>query len=164
MIIYLKNKHTLKIDEFFFKCSIGKKGLTKKKIEGDYKTPVGIFKIGKLYYRKDRLKAPQSNLSKIIITKNMGWCNDVRNKKKYNKLIKVQKNIKHEKLYRNDFKYDLMIPIEYNTKKRILGKGSCIFLHLTKNLSPTAGCLALKKNDFFIMLKLIDKKTKIKII
>ena len=94
----------------------------------------------------------------------MGWCNDLRNKKNYNKLIKIQKNIKHEKLYRNDFKYDLMIPIEYNTKKRILGKGSCIFLHLTNNLRPTAGCLALKKNDFLVMLKLIDKKTKIKIV
>ncbi len=164
MIIYLKNKHTLKIDEFYFKCSIGKKGLTKKKIEGDFKTPIGTFKIGKLYYRKDRLTPPKTNLSKIIITKNMGWCDDLRNKKKYNKLIKIQKNIKHEKLYRNDFKYDLMIPIEYNTKKRILGKGSCIFLHLTNNLRPTAGCLALKKNDFLVMLKLIDKKTKIKII
>ena len=75
----------------------------------------------------------------------------------------MQKKIKHEKLYRNDFKYDLMIPIEYNTKKRILGKGSCIFLHLTKDFNPTAGCITIKKNDFLIMLKLIDKKTKIKI-
>ena len=69
MIIYLKNKHTLKIDEFYFKCCIGKKGLTKKKIEGDLKTPIGSFKIGKLYYRKDRLSPPYSNLSKIPILK-----------------------------------------------------------------------------------------------
>ena len=163
MIIYLKNKNTLKIDEFYFKCCVGKNGLTKKKIEGDLKTPIGSFKIGKLYYRKDRLSPPYSNLSKIPITKNMGWCDDTRNKENYNKLIKVQKNIKHEKLYRNDTKYDLMIPIEYNTKKRVLKKGSCIFLHLTKNFKSTAGCIAVKKNDFFIMLKLIDKKTKIKI-
>ena len=164
MIIYLKNKHTLKIDEFYFKCCIGKKGLTKKKIEGDLKTPTGTFKIGKLYYRKDRLSSPNSNLSKVPITKNMGWCDDIKNKKNYNKLIKVQKKIKHEKLYRDDFKYNLMIPIEYNTKKRILGKGSCIFLHLTKNYNPTKGCIALKESDFLVMLKLIDKKTKIKII
>ncbi len=163
MIIYLKDKNILKIDEFYFKCCIGKNGLTKKKIEGDLKTPKGAFKIGKLYYRKDRLSPPHSNLSKVPITKNMGWCDDIRNKKNYNKLIKTKKNIKHEKLYRNDSKYDLMIPIEYNTKKRILGKGSCIFLHLTKNFSPTAGCIAIKKNDFLIMLKLINKKTKIKI-
>ena len=163
MIIYLKNKHTLKIDDFYFKCSIGKNGLTKKKIEGDLKTPIGIFRIGKLYYRKDRLSLPHTNLSKVPITRNMGWCDDTKSKKNYNKLIKVQKKIKHEKLYRNDFRYDLMIPIEYNSKKRILGKGSCIFLHLTKNFRPTAGCIAIKKNDFFIMLKLIGKNTKIKI-
>ena len=163
MIIYLKNKHTLKIDDFNFKCSIGKKGFSKKKTEGDLKTPVGTFKIGKLYYRKDRLSSPQSNLPKVPITKNMGWCDDTRNRNNYNKLIKVHKKIKHEKLYRNDSKYNLMIPIEYNSKKRILGKGSCIFLHLTKNFKPTAGCIALKKSDFLIMLKLIDKNTKIKI-
>ena len=94
----------------------------------------------------------------------MGWCDDPNNLKYYNKLIKIKKNIKHEHLYRKDSKYDLMIPIEYNSKKRILGKGSCIFLHLTKNFRPTAGCIAIKKNDFFIMLKLIGKNTKIKII
>ena len=82
---------------------------------------------------------------------------------KSNKLIKVSKNIKHEKLYRNDKKYDLLIPIKYNFKKRVKGKGSCIFIHLTKNYQPTAGCIALKKKDFLILLKLINKKTKIKI-
>ncbi len=75
-----------------------------------------------------------------------------------------KEKIKHEKLFRKDNKYDLLIPIKYNQKKRILGKGSCIFLHLTKNYKPTAGCIALNKNDFLIMLKIIDKKTKIKII
>ncbi len=163
MIIYLKNKYTLKVDEFYFKCSIGKNSLTKKKLEGDLKTPIGTFKIGNLYYRRDRLSPPQTNLSKIPITKNMGWCDDLKSKKYYNKLIKIQKKVKHEKLYRNDFKYDLMIPIEYNTKRTMLGKGSCIFLHLTKNYNATAGCIALKKSDFLILLKLINKKTKIKI-
>ena len=163
MIIYLKNKHTLQVDNFYFKCSIGKKGLTKKKIEDDKKTPIGSFKISHLYYRKDRIKKPQTHLHCIPIKKNMGWCDDLTNKKNYNKLIKVDKNIKHEKLYRNDKKYDLLIPIKYNFKKRIIGKGSCIFLHLTKNYKPTAGCIALKKKDFLIMIKIIDKDTRIKI-
>ena len=74
-----------------------------------------------------------------------------------------KKEIKHEKLYRKDTKYDLIIPIKYNFKKPVLGKGSCIFLHVTKNFKPTAGCIALKKKDFLIMLKLISSKTKIKI-
>ena len=92
----------------------------------------------------------------------MGWCNDVKNKK-YNKLIKINDNCSHEKLIRRDKKYDLLIPIKYNFDNSISGKGSCIFLHLTKNYKPTAGCIALKKKDFEILLKLIDKKTKIKI-
>ena len=93
----------------------------------------------------------------------MGWCNDIRFPKKYNKLIKIKKKIKHEKLKRKDYKYDLLIPIKYNFKKPIVGLGSCIFIHLTKNYKPTAGCIALKKKDFLIMLKLIKKNSKIKI-
>ena len=90
----------------------------------------------------------------------MGWCDDVLNKK-YNKMIKIKKNIKHEKLYRADNKYDLLIPIKYNFNKPKKGLGSCIFIHLTQNYKPTNGCIALKKKDFLIMLKLIDKRTKI---
>ena len=93
----------------------------------------------------------------------MGWCDDIRFPKKYNKLFIIEKKIKHEKLKRNDYKYDLLIPIKYNFKKRVIGQGSCIFIHLTKNYKPTAGCIALKKKDFLIMLKLIKKKSKIKI-
>ena len=68
-----------------------------------------------------------------------------------------------ESVKKLDKKYDLLIPIKYNYHKRISGKGSCIFLHLTNNYKPTAGCIALNKNDFLIMLKIINKKTKIKI-
>jgi len=163
MIIFLKNKHTLEIDSFNFKCSIGKNGLTKKKIEGDKKTPIGTFKIDHLYYRKDRIKIPKISLKCIQIKSKMGWCDDVSAPKKYNKLINITDNIHHEKLFRKDYKYDLLIPIKYNSYKRIPGKGSCIFLHLTKKYTPTAGCITLSKKDFLIMLKLINKKTKIKI-
>ena len=164
MIIYLKNKQTLKVDDFSFKCVVGKNGFSNNKVEGDKKTPKGIFGIENLYYRKDKINKIQTKLRSIPISKSMGWCDDVKNKKYYNKLIKIGNKIKHEKLFRNDSKYDLLIPIKYNYKKRILGKGSCIFLHLTNNYKPTAGCIAINKNDFLIMLKIIDRKTKIKII
>ena len=163
MTIFLKNKHTLKIDDFYFHCCIGKNGISKKKIEGDKKTPIGTFGIQHLYYRKDKLKKPRTSLKCIKINKDMGWCDDVNVSKKYNKLIKVEKKISHEKLYRKDYKYDLFIPIKYNFKNSIIGKGSCIFIHLTKSYQPTAGCIALKKKDFLILLKLISKRTKIKI-
>ena len=163
MIILLKNKHTLQIDEFYFQCCIGKNGVTTKKIEGDKKTPSGIFKIDHLYYREDRVNLPKLNLKCIKITEKMGWCDDQNYPKKYNQLININDKVGHEKLFRRDHKYDLLIPIKFNYKKRIPGKGSCIFIHLTKDYRATAGCLALKKKDFLIMLRLINKNTQIKI-
>jgi len=163
MTILIKNKHTLEIDDFKFKCCVGKKGFTKNKKEGDKKTPKGTFEIENLYYRKDRKQKPSTLLNCIAIKKDMGWSHDVSFPKKYNKLFKIQKNISHEKLKRKDYKYDFLIPIKYNFKKPIVGHGSCIFIHLTNDYKPTAGCIALKEKDFLIMAKLIKKNSKIKI-
>ena len=93
----------------------------------------------------------------------MGWCNDI-NHKLYNKKIKIKKNVKHEKLFRSDYKYDYFIPIQYNWRYPKKNKGSAIFIHLTKNYKPTAGCIALLQKDFLILVKLIKSSTKIKII
>ena len=164
MIIILKNKYTLQVDEFLFKCSIGKNGFTKRKIEGDKKTPKGTFGLEHLYYRKDRLDKPQTLLKCIEISKTMGWCDDVRYPQKYNQLIDIDNKFKFEKLKRRDHKYDLFIPIKYNYSNPVVGLGSAIFIHLTKNYKPTAGCIALSKKDFLIMLKIIKKDTKIKIL
>ena len=162
MLLKLKNKEYLIIDEFKFKCSIGKKGLKLKKKEGDNCTPRGVFKIGKVYYRPDRIKKLDTILKTKVITKNMGWCDDPYNKN-YNKEIILNKKNKGEKLFRKDNTYDILIVIEYNTKKTQAFKGSAIFIHLTKNYSQTRGCIALKKNDLLILLKIIDRKSKIKI-
>jgi len=162
MTIIIKNKETLIFEDFTFKCCIGKNGITNNKIEGDDKTPKGLFSLGNVYFRKDRNFKPITNLNSILINKQMGWCNDVRNKK-YNKIIKVNKKIKHEKMFRRDYKYDYVLAINYNTKNTKIGKGSAIFIHLTKDYLPTAGCIGIKKKDMLILLKLINKKTKIKI-
>jgi L,D-peptidoglycan transpeptidase YkuD (ErfK/YbiS/YcfS/YnhG family) len=163
MQIIIIEKDTLLYDEFKFKCSIGKNGKTSKKIEGDNKTPKGLYALGPLYYRKNRLLKLSTKLKKIEIMKNFGWCDDVKSKF-YNKPIKTNINVRHEKLYRNDKKYDLLIPIEYNSKKPKKNKGSAIFLHLTSNYKKTQGCVAIKEKDMLILLNLINKKTKIKII
>ena len=163
MAIIVKNKHTLLIDEFKFRCCIGKNGSTRRKNEGDKKTPKGTFEVEHLYFRKDRKEKPSTQLKCIEIKKDMGWCNDSRFPKKYNQLFKLEEKIRHEKLKRRDYKYDFLIPIKYNFKKPVSGRGSCIFIHLTKDYKPTAGCIALKKKDFLIMLRLINKNTKIKI-
>ena len=160
MLIRLKNKDTLNIDEFSFKCSIGKNGLKSKKVEGDFSTPKGSFLLKKLYYRSDRFKKINTILPKIKIKKNMGWCNDPKNKY-YNSLIKITKKIKHEKMFRRDRKYDLVIVLDYNLHKPVPFKGSAIFIHITNNYQSTAGCIALSKNDMLVLLKIINKKTKI---
>ena len=162
MLLKFKNKEHLIVDEFKFKCSIGKKGLKSKKKEGDNCTPIGVFELGKVYYRADRIKKPDTILKTKKITKNMGWCDDPYNKN-YNKEIILNRKNKGEKLFRKDSIYDILIVIEYNTNKVRPFKGSAIFIHLTKNYYPTQGCIALKKNDLLILLKIIKKKSKIKI-
>tara|TARA_B110000114_G_C15069511_1_gene388998 strand:+ start:156 stop:650 length:495 start_codon:yes stop_codon:yes gene_type:complete len=161
MSIILKNKHTLQVNDFYFTCCIGQNGTTNKKQEGDKKTPKGNYSLEHLYYRKDKIKILQTKIKTIKIKKEMGWCDDPKDTKNYNKLIKIRNTSKCEKLYRKDRKYDLVIPIKYNFRNRVMGKGSCIFIHLTNNYKPTAGCIALKKKDFLIMLKLINKRTRI---
>ncbi len=160
MIIRLKNKDTLNFDDFSIKCVIGKNGLNKNKKEGDKSTPIGNFKLGPLYWRADKIEKPETNIFCKKINKNMGWCNDI-DSRFYNKEIKVNKKLKHEKLFRKDYKYNLFLVIKYNDRKIIRNKGSAIFIHLTKNYKKTAGCIAVKEKDFLVMIKLLSKKSKI---
>ena len=161
MIIHVKDKNTLIIDEFKFKCCVGKNGLNSNKKEGDYSTPKGLFDLKKLYFRKDRVGTPKCRITKKIIKYNMAWCDNPKHKK-YNEEIQEYGKNNKESLYRADNIYNYIISISHNHKK-IPNKGSAIFIHLTDNYKPTAGCVALQKKDFEILLKLIDKKTKIKI-
>ena len=160
MNIYIKKK-ILIYKGYKLKCSLGKFGTTSSKKEGDLATPKGIFDIGALYYRKDRIQLPKCKLIKKIIKKNMGWCDDVKSKL-YNKEIRFPFKYKAEKLYIKNNIYDLIINIKYNQKPIIKGKGSAIFLHIAKKkYKPTKGCIAIKKNDLLKILPLINKKTKI---
>jgi L,D-peptidoglycan transpeptidase YkuD (ErfK/YbiS/YcfS/YnhG family) len=161
MIIHVKNKNTFIIDDFSFKCCVGENGLNSNKKEGDRSTPKGLFKLKKLYFRKDRVGVPNCKITKKVITKNIAWCDDSYHKK-YNEEIQVFNIKNRENLYRKDYKYDYLVTISHNDK-RIPLKGSAIFIHLTNDYKPTAGCIALKKKDFEIMLKLINQQTKIKI-
>ncbi len=164
MQILVTKKNTLLFKEFKFKCSLGKKGITLRKFEGDKKTPKGIYELGPLYFRKDRIPKPKTKLKTIEIKRNFGWCDD-SNSTHYNSKINITDNSKfsYEKLFRKDNNYDLLIPIKYNTFKTKKNKGSAIFLHLTKNYKNTLGCVALKKKDMLVLLKLINSKTKINI-
>ena len=90
MIIRIRDKHILEIDDFQFRCCIGKRGLSNNKKEGDKCTPKGKFNLNKIFYRADRILKFKSKIEKIKIKKNMGWCDDPKSKH-YNQLIYISK-------------------------------------------------------------------------
>ena len=162
-MIIVKKSGYLNYKNFKFRCALGKNGIGQKKREGDFVTPKGKYKLIKIYYRADRIKKVRSPLKKIKIKKNMGWCDDV-NSKYYNKQIKINKKISHEKLHRKDNLYDIVVVLNYNINPIIKGKGSAIFLHIAKkNYNKTQGCIALKKNELLSLISKIKKNTQIRI-
>ena len=160
MIIINKSGY-LKYKNLKFRCALGKAGIGKKKIEGDSITPRGKFNIVKIYYRSDRVKKISSKYKLIKISKNIGWCDDP-NSKSYNQLIKLPTKYTHEKLYRKDNLYDLLIVLNYNMSPIIKNKGSAIFIHIARqNYKKTSGCVAIKKAHLIKLIKKIKKNTKV---
>ncbi len=144
------------------KCAIGKKGIGYKRKEGDLITPLGQFNIKYILYRKDRVKV-SSKLKKKVIKKNMGWCDDPKSSH-YNKLVKLPFDYKHEKLYKNENVYDIILVLNYNMNPIKKNKGSAIFIHVAKNnFKRTKGCIAIKKISLIKLIKKINPYTKVKI-
>jgi len=162
-MIIVKKSGYLKYKNFRFRCAVGKAGIGEKIKEGDNVTPKGIFKITKIYYRADRIKYIKTNIRRIKIKKDMGWCDDPKSKF-YNMQIKIPNKYSYEKLYRNDNLYDLIAVLNYNTRPILKNKGSAIFIHISNNsYKKTAGCIALKKKNLIYILSKIKKNIKIKI-
>ena len=158
------NKKYLIYRNYKAKCAIGKRGIGIKKREGDLITPKGAYKIRYVLYRKDRVKKLKTKLKKIVLKKNMGWCNDP-NSTHYNKLIKLPATYSFEKLYKKENIYDIILVLNYNMRPIVRNKGSAIFIHVVKgNYKKTEGCVSLKKNDLLKILKQINKNTLIKIV
>ena len=173
LVINFNKKYFLRLGNKIFGCQIGKGGFQKavKKIEGDKKTPIGRWYLKTIYYRSDKVLRPKFKKKNVLkihkITKNCGWCDDIRSHY-YNKYIKINNfetlKIKHEKLWREDDAYDLIIVISHNIKPTIKNKGSAIFIHCNlKDNMETAGCIALEKKDLNFLIKNIRHKTYIKI-
>ena len=157
------NNSFLYFQSYKLKCSIGKNGTSYNKKEGDNKTPKGNFKFKHILYRKDRVLKIKTNLKKIIIKKNMGWCDDPKSKY-YNQLICAPFKHSYEKLWLKENIYDVVLIINYNLSPVIKKKGSAIFLHIAKDKYPhTKGCIAIRKKDMKLLISKIDKKTKLKV-
>jgi len=160
----LINKKYLTYGQYKVKCALGKRGIGHKKKEGDLITPIGQYKIKFILYRKDRVKKIHSKLKKVIIKKNMGWCDDP-NSEKYNKLINLPFNFKYEKLFKKENTYDIILVLNYNMNPIKKNKGSAIFIHVVKkNYRKTKGCIAIGKTQLLKIIKKIKNNTKVKIV
>ena len=158
----LINKNYLTYNKLKVKCAIGKKGIGNKRKEGDLITPRGQFIIKYILYRKDRVKIV-TKLKKKIIKKNMGWCNDPKSSD-YNKIVKLPFSYRHEKLFKKENTYDIILVLNYNMNPVKKNKGSAIFIHVAKNsFKKTEGCVAIKKINLIKLLKEINPYTKVKI-
>jgi len=162
-MIIVKKSGYLKYKNLRFRCALGEAGIKKKEKEGDNVTPKGIFKIIKMYYRSDKIKNITTDIKKIKIKRNMGWCDDPSSDL-YNQQIKLPNTYSHEKLYRNDNLYDLILVLNYNINPTKKYKGSAIFIHIAKNsYKKTKGCIALKRKHLIELISKIKKNTKIKV-
>lgn len=145
--------NSLVTEKALYRCSHGQNGCTPDKIEGDRMSPIGDFPLHRVFYRPDKVPLPETRLPVVAITENMGWCDDPASPE-YNTLIDLPFTGSHEKMWRDDNLYDLVIEVGYNDDPIIPGKGSAIFIHCADaDYKGTAGCVALKVADLQSLLK-----------
>ncbi len=142
-----------------YRCAIGENGVTDTPQEGAKKTPLGDFPLRECWYRADRIAAPVTTLPLKIIRQEDGWC-DAPSHPDYNRHVTLPFAASHERLWRDDHTYDIIVPLGFNDTDIVPGKGSAIFFHLAKpNYSPTLGCIAVSLPDMLKILAKVDKKT-----
>jgi L,D-peptidoglycan transpeptidase YkuD (ErfK/YbiS/YcfS/YnhG family) len=137
------------------RCSLGRGGVkeAQNKQEGDGATPLGHWPMRQVFYRPDRLSKPETGLAILSLTPQMGWCDDPAHSL-YNQQVDLPFPASHEKLWREDGIYDLIVVLGYNDAPVVPGKGSAIFLHLARpDFSPTEGCIACSQPDLLDLLK-----------
>jgi L,D-peptidoglycan transpeptidase YkuD (ErfK/YbiS/YcfS/YnhG family) len=138
-----------------FRCAVGRSGVTpaSAKREGDGATPAGVWRLGDVYWREDRLPRPRTGLTLIRTHPDMGWC-DAPGDPRYNQPVLLPYSASAEHMWREDEVYDLCIVLLYNTDPVIAGMGSAIFLHIARpNYASTEGCLACAREDLLSLLE-----------
>ena len=160
----LRVPNQLLVGEQVLACTIGREGVAPEgeKREGDLKTPTGNFAMRCCYYRPDRIAVPlETDLPLIPLTPEDGWCDDPEHPM-YNRPVKLPFDGRHEKLWREDHVYDLIIPLGYNDGPIVPGAGSAIFMHLMRDDGVgTEGCIALKKSDLLALLPKLTRATEV---
>jgi len=155
MIFTAHANGTLTWDQHSVRAALGKGGLITEcnKREGDGKSPAGIYPIRYVFYRPDRVDAPETALPVVALTPNDGWCDDP-NSSDYNRHVTLPFAASHEKLWRDDHVYDLVVVLGHNDAPPVAGMGSAIFMHIAReDYSGTEGCVALALTDLLEVLK-----------
>src|SRR6185312_11774159 len=146
-----------------WRCAIGAGGVREDKVEGDGATPAGAYPLRHLYFRNDRLVLPKVRLPARPIAEHDGWCDDPRSPA-YNRLVRVPNEWSHEKMWREDGLYDLVVVLGYNDDPPEGEWGSAIFLHVAReDMSPTRGCIAFARNDLLELVTLLSPETRINV-
>lgn len=141
--------------------ALGRGGILANKREGDGGTPRGTFHPRRLWWRADRHARPQTFLSVRPIRPTDAWCEDP-NDRHYNRPVRLTPNDGGDRLTRADHLYDFIVEIDHNTRPRIAGRGSAVFLHLARqNFGPTAGCVSMTKAAMLQLLRRLSPKTRI---
>ena len=133
----------------------GKAGVVADKREGDHASPAGTFPLLRVFYRPDRLAAPATALPLTALAPGDGWCDDPGDPS-YNAPVALPYPASHEKLWRDDGLYDLIVVVGYNTAPVVPGKGSAIFLHCASpDFADTEGCIAIAREVLIALLGLL---------
>ncbi|WP_022720474.1 L,D-transpeptidase [Rhodopseudomonas sp. B29] len=141
--------------------ALGRGGILANKREGDGATPRGSFHPLRLWWRGERGTRPHTHLPVRTIRPDDAWCEDPASRH-YNRPLRLRPGQTGDRLTRDDHLYDLIVEIDHNTKPRITGRGSAVFLHLARdNFGPTAGCVAMTRGNLRRLLARLGPKTKI---
>jgi L,D-peptidoglycan transpeptidase YkuD (ErfK/YbiS/YcfS/YnhG family) len=141
--------------------ALGRGGIRANKREGDGGTPKGTFRPRQLWWRADRHPRPATFLPVRAIGPDDAWCEDPADRH-YNQPVRLKSKQGGDRLKRDDHLYDFIVEIDHNTRPRIAGRGSAIFLHLARpNFSPTSGCVSMTKGAMLRLLKRLGPETKI---
>lgn len=145
-------------------CALGRSGLVAEKREGDGGTPIGRFPLRRLMYRPDREQPPSTGLPVLPLAADLGWCDDPTEPGVYNRLVRLPLAARHERMWRDDRLYDLVVELGYNDAPPIPGRGSAIFLHLAReDWGPTEGCVALERDDLLAVLAAVGPESALEI-
>ena len=141
--------------------ALGRGGIKANKREGDGATPRGTFHLRRLWWRSERHPCPETLLPVHRIRPDDGWCEDPSDRH-YNQPVKVAEGSKADRLARTDTLYDFIIELNHNTRPRIAGRGSAVFIHVARpRFAPTAGCIALNFNTLRRLLARLSPRTRI---